>query len=172
MIGHFSDEAYDAEILWYYFNAVQFKELKEPEKKYKENKKGNKRPTINNKRQGKFFPYWNKTNLDLKKYQILNKSDDYLLNRKLERMPCIVHALYQLLPHGEVNKIVCRMQHETKHGYFDWTTNCYNSEHLNYFCNELKIYCKVHYFDEYAIRPQFRIFERGVTKINRSFKLN
>ena len=63
------------------------------------------------------------------------------------------------------------MIHETKPGYFDWTTNCVNSEHLNYFCNELKIYCKVHYFDEYTLRPQFRIFKRGVNKNESKYQI-
>ena len=167
----FSGVGYEAEILWYYFDAVQFKEVVKPENKYKENKKGNKRPTYYNKRQGKFFPYWNVSNLDLSRYQILKRNDDYFLNRKLERIPCVAFALSQLIPHEEIAKITCRMKHETKRGYFDWRTNTYNSEHLDFFCKELKIYCRVHYFDEYSIKPQFRIFERGVNKNESKYQI-
>ena len=46
----------------------------------------------------------------------------------------------------------------------DWLSNKYNNKHLDFCCKEFNIYCKVHYYDEYAVKPSIRTFDRGVSK--------
>ena len=169
----FSDSAYDVTLYWYYFDVVQLKQVKSPKKEYKKNSKGDKRSNINNKRKGKFFAYWNKTNLDLERYQVFSKDGDYLMNRNIEKVPCVIYSLSQLLPEGITNCMVLRLTREKPNNpeYLEWTSNCYNSEHLNILCKEFKIYCRLHYYDEYSIKPQFRIIERGVPKNESKYQI-
>ena len=149
------------------------KQFKKPKKEYKKNVKGEDRPSDYNKRKGKFFPYWNKTNLDLERYQIFSKDGNYLMNREMEKVPCIVHSLYQILPYDLVTGMVIRLMSQNPNNpeYLQWTCNCHNSEHLHFICKEYKVYCRLHYYDEYAIRPQFRIIERGVPKNESKYQI-
>ena len=53
------------------------------------------------------FP-WNNTDLDLSRYQILHKNDNFLMNKEHERTPCVVFSLCQLLPQELHGNIICR----------------------------------------------------------------
>ena len=159
---NFSDTPVDGQYYWYFFDAVKFEEFNNPFK------------GGYNTRQGKFFPYFNKTNIDLSRYQVLYKNDDYIKNREMEGVPCVIYALSQLIQLSEVRKVACRCYKpydERKDDVSIWMTNCYNLKHLQMFCEELSIYCRVHYYDEYAIRPQFRIIERGVPKSKSKYQI-
>ena len=54
------------------------------QKEQKKNKNGVNRPNAYEGRDGAFFPYWNNTYLDLTRYQILHKNDNFLMNKEYE----------------------------------------------------------------------------------------
>ena len=53
----------------------------------------------------------------------------------------------------------------------DWLSNEYNNKHLDFCCKEFNIYCKVHYYDEYAVKPSIRTFDRGVSKDKAKYQI-
>ncbi len=170
----FSDTDISLTTIWYYFDALEFKRLNQRNKKeYKQNKDGINRPDSYEQRNGAFFPYWNTSNLDLMRYQILHKNNNFLMLKENEKTPCIIYALCQLIPKELHGNIMCRfIKNEQQNGRkINWMCNEYNNKHLNFICKEWKIYCKVHYYDEYAIKPAIRTFERGVNKDTAKYKI-
>ena len=169
----FSDQAAELTIAWYFFDALEFKQIRPKEKEYKKNKNGVNRPDTYEGRDGAFFPYWNNSDLDLSRYQILHKNDNFLMNKEHERTPCVVFALCQLLPQELHGNIICRfMKNEQQNErQIDWLSNEYNNKHLDFCCKEFNIYCKVHYYDEYAVKPSIRTFDRGVSKDKAKYQI-
>ena len=78
----FSDGNVDLKPAWFFFDALQFKQITPKKKEYKKNKDGANRPDIYEGRDGAFFPYWNNTDLNLSRYQILHKNDNFLMNKE------------------------------------------------------------------------------------------
>ena len=62
--------------------------------------------------------------------------------------------------------IICRFMknEQQKERQIDWLSNEYHNKHLDFCCKEFNIYYKVHYYDEYAVKPSIRTFDRGVSK--------
>ena len=169
----FSDQAADLKPAWYFFDALEFKQIIPKKKEYKKNKDGVNRPDTYEGRNGAFFPYWNNSDLDLTRYQILHTNDNFLMNKEFERTPCVVFALCQLLPQELRGNIICRfMKNEQQNGrQIDWLSNEYNNKHLDFCCKEYSIYCKVHYYDEFAVKPSIRTFDRGVSKDKSKYQI-
>ena len=53
----------------------------------------------------------------------------------------------------------------------DWLSNEYNNKHLDFCCKECNISCKVHYYDEYSVKPCIRTFDRGVSKDKAKYQI-
>ena len=159
---HFSDPKYEGDFMWILFDKVVLREYIDKNKLKSEGGEG-----LGNRmgRDGAFFAYWNKTGLDLTRYQVLRR-DDFFNNRERIVVPCVFYALYQLIPREDFSrlKIYFTRKNETEPDKLDWTCNTYNAKHLHYACKSYKIYCKLHFYDEYSVRPQKRISELGVPK--------
>ncbi len=169
----FSDAKTDIDFIWYYFEVLEFTQIQKKKKEYKKNKNGDNRPDTNEARNGAFFPYWNNSDLDLSRYQILHKNDNFLMNKEHEKIPCIIFALCQLIPKELHGSILCRfIQNEQREGrQIEWISNEYNNKHLDFICKEYSIYCKIHYYDEYAVNQRIRTIDRGITKDKAKYKI-
>ena len=137
-------------------------------------KSGANRPSNYSGDDGGFFPYWNLSNgiIDLSRYQILDKINS-IYNNKIHRIPCVFYALEQLVNDGIITKgyaqiAATRCQHYLT---WDWTNNFYNSQHLNKLCNELRIYCKIHYIKDDNINNEIRTKDVGVTKDKSKYQI-
>ncbi len=89
----FSDQAVELTIAQYFFDALEFKQIRPKEKEYKKNQNGVNQPDTYEGRNCAFFPYWNNSDLDLSRYQILHKNDNCLMNKEHDRTTCVVFAL-------------------------------------------------------------------------------
>ena len=113
-------------------------------------------------RGGSFFPYWNKTYIDLRKYQIFAREDNYFERRACIEVPCAIWSLRGLIPDDKLNAAALRLKRVNPIGLNEIITNYHNNKDLDYLCRELHIHCKLHYYDENTTKPQFRIIDRGV----------
>ena len=56
------------------------------------------RPGYYNTRQGKFFSYFNKSIINLNRYQILSKDFNYFDKKNINQcIPCVIYALYHII---------------------------------------------------------------------------
>ena len=69
----------------------------------------------------------------------------------------LAFAICQLLPQELHGNIICRFMknEQMNERQIDWLSNEYNNKHLDFCCKECNIYCKVHYYDEYAVKPSY-----------------
>lgn len=117
---------------------------------------------VNNDRGGSFFGYWNKTFIDLRRYQIFAREDNYFERRACIEVPCVIWSLRDLIPDDKLNAVALRLMTKNPRGMDEIITNYHNNKDLDFICREQHIHCKVHYYDEDCEKPQFRILDRGV----------
>ena len=123
-------------------------------------------------RGGKFFPYWNTTYIDLREYQIFSRNDSYFERRQSVEVPCVLWALKGLISDVDLHKVQLRLMNENPRTRTQSIiSNYHNSKDLDYLCNEFHIHCRLHYYDEYTTRPQFRIIERGVKEEDAEYNI-
>ena len=144
---------------WSLFDVLQFSEYQKFDK------------TVYSDRGGSFFGYWNKTYIDLSRYQIFSKGDNYYDRRACIEVPCIIWALKDLIPDDKLNAVALRLMTKNPRGIDEIITNYHNNKDLDFICSEQRIYCKLHYYDEYCEKPQFRIIDRGVDKENAKYHI-
>lgn len=106
-------------------------------------------------RGGSFFPYRNKTYIDLRKYQIFAREDNYFERRSCIEVPCVICS--GLIPDDKLNAASLRLKRVNPIGLNEIITNYHNNKDLDYLCKELHIHCKLHYYYENTSKPQFKI---------------
>ncbi|KAK8881897.1 hypothetical protein M9Y10_044534 [Tritrichomonas musculus] len=123
-------------------------------------------------RGGKFFPYWNTTYIDLSEYQIFSPNDSFFERRQSVEVPCVLWALKGLISDVDLHKVQLRLMNENPRTRTQSIiSNYHNSKDLDYLYNEFHIHCRLHYYDEYTTRPQFRIIERGVKEEDAEYNI-
>ena len=149
--------------IWFWFDIVGIESRRTYEKTYNDNN----RPNFYNETEGSFFAFWNKTDIDLTRYQVMNKND-LLINQRIHKIPCVFYALKLLAHDGLIDnqlldRTVLRFMwiNIDKPEMMKWTSNAYNMKHLDYACQQLNIYCKVHYYDENSLKNEIRTRDVG-----------
>ena len=87
-----SADMFKGELLWAYFDIFGIHEVYSPKKvkrTYKESKSGSLRPNTYKESEGGFFPYWNNTDIDLSRYQVLSKTN-IGYNNEIHKVPCVL----------------------------------------------------------------------------------
>ena len=84
--------------------------------------------------------------------QILSKNGSYINNRELQWIPCVIYAFRTDITNWRSWKklLVDVWPYQKRERIKLCLTNCYNAKHLHKFCEELSVYCLVHYYDEYC----------------------
>ena len=159
-----SDDMFKGELLWAYFDIFGIHEIYSPDKlkaTYKTSKSGANRPDTHKESEGGFFPYWNTTDIDLSRYQVLSKTN-FLYNNSIHKIPCVFFALENLAKDGVIDEgkltscVAGFFMRSTNKKETEWTCNFYNMKHINFACQNLHIGCRVHYYDEDSLNNEIR----------------